>query len=170
MSDPLNKPMMSDHEIMVIDQLIEEYKPVNVLEWGSGGSTVYFPKQHKGIKKWISIEHSGKYIDKVKDCGLAESVTLVHCTLEVYLSIAKKMMPPEKYDFILIDGLMRAECLMYAEDLLSEKGFILVHDTGAARFKDISKWWPHQNEHILDGEKQYTEIAFAHRGLKLFKL
>ena len=63
----LGRPMMSEKEIEIIDRLIEERQPKYCLEWGSGNSTVYFPKKHKCIKSWLSVEHNGHYPEYLKD-------------------------------------------------------------------------------------------------------
>ncbi len=69
------KPMMSDKEIDIIDNLIEELKPRTVLEWGSGNSTIYFPKRNC-IEKWLSVEHNGHYVEYLKD-KILDKVTLL---------------------------------------------------------------------------------------------
>lgn len=61
-----DKPMMSDAEIKLIDDLISKHKPKYCLEWGSGGSTVHFPK-NIGIETWLSVEHNGHYVQYLED-------------------------------------------------------------------------------------------------------
>lgn len=155
------RPMMSDEEIKVIDELFDKHKFKTCLEWGSGGSTIYFPRRHKSITRWYSIEHNGKYVDMIKR-SLENTVTLKHVTLENYLGVVKGM----KFDFILIDGLMRQECLMFAEDMLNRGGVILLHDASRPEFQKPIKQWSGKTEQLSKGEGRTT--GCAHRGLYKF--
>ncbi len=54
-------PWMNQKEV----ELIEKYlnKDTIMLEWGSGGSTLYFSKK---VKTLYSIEHDKTYYNKIK--------------------------------------------------------------------------------------------------------
>lgn len=156
-----SKPMMSDEEIQIIDALFEKHKFKQCLEWGSGGSTIYFPRKHACIELWTSIEHNGKYVDLIKR-SVEQKVDLHHVTLEHYLSIVKG----RKFDFIFIDGLMREECLMFAEDMLNRGGMILLHDASRPQFQKPIKQWSGKTEQLSKGEGRMT--GCAHRGLYQF--
>lgn len=157
--DDFSKPMMSESEIKLIDDLIEEKKPKKVLEWGSGGSTVYFPNKHSCIEKWISIEHSERFVNYIKRY-LSNKVELKQVKLHEYLS----SVPDMKFDMILVDGLMRAECIMFSDHLLSEDGFLLLHDSGREEYRKLIK--ERKAVKLAEGEVKMT--SFAHRGLHLF--
>lgn len=158
------KPMMSDKEIKIVDDILSELKPKKCLEWGAGGSTVYFPEKHPEIESWTSIEHNGGWYQKLVK-RIPFKVDLRHVKVVDYL----KEVEGEKYDFILIDGLMRAECLMVAEDMLNPGGVILVHDTGRAWYQDLIKLWPaNRTQKLIDGEIPMRFEGFAHRGIHKF--
>ena len=38
------KPHMKNREILILEELLRNLKSKNCLEWGSGYSTIYFPK------------------------------------------------------------------------------------------------------------------------------
>ena len=114
---------MSDRDIAKIDSLLETYKPELCLEWGSGNSTIYFPKMHDCIKRWVSIEKSKKWFGHVWRYMKKSVVDLKLRTSVNYLDI------DGKYDFILIDGERRNECLELAQKLLTVTGFVLLHDS-----------------------------------------
>lgn len=63
------KPMMRNHQITAIERLLLNLKKrLNILEWGSGGSTVYFTDflDRNGIDyRWTSIEHNYEWFTKV---------------------------------------------------------------------------------------------------------
>lgn len=155
----MNKPMMSDREIEIIDGLIEKLRPAECLEWGSGGSTIYFP-QHNCIKSWLSIEHNGHF-KKDLDKKIKNNVNIFWTTNKwLYINHPKE----KKFDFILIDGVHRMECLEMAIGLLNKNGFILLHDSGRTEY-DLSQY---NYQILLDGEIP-TKDGFAHRGLALIQ-
>lgn len=157
----IQRPMMSEKEIAIIDKILSDRKPIFCLEWGSGGSTVYFPKTHSCIRQWVSVEHDGRYAEKVQK-EMDKKVILYQVKLQEYLSIVQNM----RFDFILIDGLMRAECLMFARELLNEEGIILLHDSSRAEYQKYINNWQGKTEKLADGEIETK--TFAHRGLYKF--
>jgi hypothetical protein len=60
----LIRHLMREWEIQIIKNILTKLKPRKCLEWGSGYSTVYFPKI-AGCK-WISIEHDQIWFAKIK--------------------------------------------------------------------------------------------------------
>lgn len=158
-------PMMSDKEITIVNQLIAKYQPKICLEWGSGGSTLFFPNENGCIKKWVSIEHNANYYEKVKQ-NADKKVDVYLVRLDEYLKKVKDL--DLKYDFIFIDGLMRAECLWFAEDYLNTGGFILLHDSGRAEYQDFISRSSFNKDKLIDGEIPITTNGFAHRGLTIF--
>lgn len=53
---------MQNEEVKTVEKYLMGSK--DVLEWGSGGSTIYFPKFING--KYVSIEHNRSWYDKIK--------------------------------------------------------------------------------------------------------
>ncbi len=99
MTNDISKPMMNNVEIKIIEGLL---KPdFECFEWGCGGSTLYYPKF---VKSWVSYEHDPEYYNEVKKKKPA-NVELHLVSLENYTKIQGI------YDFILIDGANRGECL-----------------------------------------------------------
>lgn len=162
--DKTGHPMMSEKEVAIIDKLIEERKPERCLEWGSGNSTVYFPNKHKCIKSWLSIEHVGHYPDYLKN-DVNNNTTIIWITNESsYVDCVKKN--GEKYDFILVDGNQREECLEIAYKIARKGAIILLHDSGRLKYKKfIDKY---DNEKLSEGEIKVKGGDYAHRGLTLF--
>lgn len=158
-----NKPMMSDKEIQIIDDLLQKLKPQHCLEWGSGNSTVYFSKR-SSIKSWLAIEHDGNILDylqnklpqKVQTVWILEGDSYADCVQRSH----------RKYDFILIDGLDREKCLQNALKIVSPNGFILLHDAGREEYQGMIK--KYKGEKLCDGEIPEGEY-YAHRGLAIFR-
>lgn len=152
--------MMSDEEIILVNSYIHPL--ARCLEWGSGGSTVYFPGRN-GSVTWLSIEHNGHWVQKIAS-DLPNNANVVWVPEdEWYVDCVKHS---GKFDFILIDGLHRERCLEVAKEIISEKGAILLHDSGRKEYQDFIK--KHGGEIISEGEEPF-EGYFKHRGLAVFR-
>lgn len=157
------KPMMADHEIKIIDDLLEKHKPKLCLEWGSGNSTTYFPK-HKSIELWLAVEHDGHYLDYLQDKCPANVQTLWILPGTSYADVVQRS--NRKFDFILIDGLDRAKCLENGLKVLNKGGIILLHDAGRKAYEGMIKEF--KGETLVEGEIVERDGGFAHRGLAVF--
>ena len=159
--------MMAEHEVKIVNDLLRKYQPETCLEWGSGNSTIYFPKEHEFIKQWVSVEHAGQYNIYLKaKVNLKKVILLWTPNNQWYLDCVKHQ--GKKYDFVLIDGIHREECLNIAHQITKEGGIILLHDTGRKEYeKFISKYL--NREILCEGDKPQKDGGFAHRGLTLFQ-
>ena len=114
--------------------LLKRFDKVDVLEWGSGRSTKYFPEflQENNIEyTWHAMEHDKGWYDHVKDFN----------TKGVELTFGDKdsddyLKPEGKYDVIYVDGRNRVKCLQYAKEILKPGGFVLLHDAQRERYKE----------------------------------
>ena len=150
------KPMMSEREITIISLLLEPW--YDVFEWGSGGSTVFFSSL---VKSWVSYEHDPEWIKKVQK-------EMVGNTRVVLVKEKKHYINPEgRYDFILIDGLHRKECLHKAMTMLKPGGSILLHDSERLEYKDWVNDFP--NLCLVKGEIPEDKTHYKHRGLRLYE-
>lgn len=152
-------PFMAEKEYYYIRDLINEKKYKTVLEWGAGASTIWFPQQCPQTI-WIAIESDPVYYEYLKPRVPQNVRIFLNATHDGYLDII------EKYDFILIDGLYRDECLKKAFDLLNEDGSIILHDSGRKAYHDWYKDYKH--EIIFEGEGWLGD-GWDHRGIALFK-
>lgn len=159
---------MSDLEIGIIDRLIESEKPKRVLEWGSGGSTVYFPKKHECIERWLSIEHNGNYIKNLLP-NINSKVDIIWVPEDNWYEDSVKF-HTDRYDMILIDGLRRNSCIPLANSLLAKDGFILLHDAGRLEYIKEVRQYGKRRKVLCEGAIKTDDGGFAHRGLvKLWK-
>jgi predicted O-methyltransferase YrrM len=128
------RPWMHPKEVELINKFLGKDKIM--LEWGSGGSTIYFSKR---VKKLYSIEHNKEYCNKLN--GLTPKNTNLYCippnkTIDIIDSdfssyenyITKTNDFKEKFDVILIDGRARVECAKQSLKLIKENGVVLIHD------------------------------------------
>lgn len=155
------KPMMSDREIKIIDRLLTGARCC--LEWGSGGSSVYFPETCPWVY-WLSVEHDGNWLKKISDdLPTNSNVVWVPEDPVWYVDCVKHT---RRFDFILIDGLYRERCLEIAKQIISKDGVILLHDAGRKEYQEFIK--KHGGEILIEGEEPY-EGHYKHRGLALFR-
>jgi len=176
-----NAPEMWLNEIRYIEKtlakLAQNNKLLNILEWGSGNSTTYFPKflRQKGIPfKWIAIEHFIPWHEKVtvmlKEDSLSNDVDffLKNPTYEADKNIQEALNLDEyinfpstlgiKFNFIWVDGRKRKECLEKASSILAANGVAVLHDAEREWYHDGFK------HYVNGGEFVVTNISPAARG------
>lgn len=127
-------PWMDDSEILLI--LKHLYYTDTMLEWGSGGSTLYFPYF---VKKYYSIEHDTEWSKKI-ELKKPQNVEFHHVPwdsprtiptqfeqFETYVHYIKKL-GIKQFDKILIDGRARGWCAEMALQFLHKDSIIFMHD------------------------------------------
>lgn len=127
-------PWMDDTEIALI--LKHLYYTDTMLEWGSGGSTTYFPHF---VSKYYSIEHDGEWSKKVQE-EMPPNVNFHHVPWDEPRTIPTQRSQFETYihhvdnlgvdtfDKVLIDGRARGWCAEYALNYLHKDSIIFIHD------------------------------------------
>jgi len=142
-------PEMWLSEISVIIDCFKNLKhdnPIEVCEWGSGNSTIFFPCYllNQGIKyHWTSIEHFVPWFDIVRR-GLADEklenidYALVDSTMESDKDKQRKQLMVDyinfplslnkKFDVVFIDGRKRLDCLKVASRVVKPDGMVFLHD------------------------------------------
>jgi CMP-N-acetylneuraminic acid synthetase/predicted O-methyltransferase YrrM len=146
-----NYPAMWLNEIAYIEKLLLEQaqhnEPINVLEWGSGRSTIYFSKflRKNNVKfTWSAIENFIPWYDTVDSMleneGISDTTRcfLKSATCEERKDIQETLDMTEflnfpfsldkKFNLILIDARKRKECLEKAPLLLERGGSVVLHD------------------------------------------
>lgn len=133
-------PLMTLKEISCVVSYLD--KNSIMLEWGAGGSTVYFPKF---VKKYYSIEHDKDFFLQVKD-----RIEKFKRYDNVYMNLAKvkkvdkypycddifyknyinyiEKFGEKRFDAILIDGRSRKACALAALKYMDEKSVLFIHD------------------------------------------
>lgn len=167
------KPWMSQTEI---DKILKYLKPNHkMLEWGCGGSTLFFPDY---VEKYYSIEHNENWYNEIKD-QVKENVTIVNIQRESdtgnlkssnyegldktsrYKDFNKYIKYPAKFetifDAVLIDGRARPECGKFITNYISNDSIIFVHDYFDKKHR--------AHYHVL--EEQYKVIDYVKTGQTL---
>lgn len=128
-------------------KLLEQYAPggARVLEWGCGGSTLFYSRY---VKDWQGVEHDSYWggilvghvaAQKAEFYNVNVSVTpIVHARenkeegsyAEFAAYIEKPRELGHKFDVVLIDGRARVECAnsLIRNSLLNPGAMVVVHD------------------------------------------
>lgn len=145
-------PFMGAHEIEAIRATLEGFRrPVRVLEWGSGRSTIYFSRLLPTGSSWHSIEHQPHWHELVADMLRPEDDAVISRTLiepdrpyhegtddgdfgsfRSYILFPSRL--GKRFDFILVDGRARVECMAVGWDLLAEDGIMALHDAQRSEY------------------------------------
>ncbi len=136
--EPAPEPYMTPEEVAAVEKLLLAHCPKNktasVLEWGSGGSTVAFPKFLKANGRsvnWLAVEHDSKWAERVI-ANVIAGVRVVNIKTDGPQGW-KPYIEPEaakgkKFDVVIVDGRMRRRCMAMAAGLLAEGGIVILHD------------------------------------------
>lgn len=128
------KPWMHDNEILLI--LKHLYYTDTMLEWGSGGSTLYFPYF---VKHYYSIEHNEDWFQKILpqipdnvnfnfvSWDSERTIPTQRDQFKTYIEYINEL-GVKKFDKILIDGRARGWCAEYALNYLHKDSIIFIHD------------------------------------------
>lgn len=167
-----NPPDMWINEIKYIKKkLIEQNQNnsfLNILEWGSGNSTIFFSKflKEENIPfKWIAIENFLPWYEKVlKMIELENLSNNVECillsptnesnkniqetlNLEDYINYPLKL--DLKFNLIFVDGRKRKECLEIASKSLAPQGLVLLHDAEREWFHPSFKFFKDGGKFVI---------------------
>lgn len=149
-------PWMSSIEI---ETILKYLSPESVmLEYGSGGSTNFFPKY---VKQYYSIEHNFEWYNKVSAMtSYSDRIHMYHirqdCEVPKHRAsnweeldnssrskeFAKYIRYPEiinkTFDAVLIDGRARPECAKFIYDYLNDGAHVFMHD-----------YWARERYHVV---------------------
>jgi hypothetical protein len=137
-------PFMHEKEYKFIESHLNNQ--MTMLEWGSGGSTLYFSKL---VKNYHSIEHDQEWYDKIEP-QIDDNVIYHHIPssvpwerpsdwrenpehhntpvkyFEEYINFVDEL--DIKFDCVLVDGRCRVHCAIKALSYLKDDGVLFFHD------------------------------------------
>lgn len=137
-----HRPWMKRRETALITALLRAISPLRCLEWGSGHSTLYFPRFMAAGGTWLSIEHDRAWNETIRGRLRDHRVKLVCVapdrapwggprddgTYESFRSYVDYPVGHGPFDFVLVDGRARPACVERAASLLSPRGVVVLHD------------------------------------------
>jgi len=137
-------------------------KSINVFEYGSGYSTIYFSKL---VNKITSIEYNTEWFEKIgTKLNTISNVELSYVLLDKNYSSAIEDITPkkQKYEFIIIDGRKRVECAKKAIKYFTPDGILLLDDSNRERYKDVFRFY------LKNGFRELTFSGIKPNGLEIF--
>lgn len=152
-------PFMEYFEIEAISFLLARLKPLKVLEWGSGQSTLFFSQFIDENSEWHAIEHVEDWALKISLTNTNTNVKIHHVPannpkfdnnqisgasyddFKNYLELPSDLGP---FDLIIVDGRARVSCLEKASTYLSPNGLIILHDANRKRYWSATRSFTHQ--------------------------
>ncbi len=132
-----NRPLWAPGAPEAIEQFIAARSgDVRVLEFGSGGSTMFLLRQGVSV---TTIEHHELWADglqqKAKSRGLADKLTILRRD-RPYHDVPAEFAENTKFDILLVDGRERSDCLRKALPHVASDGLVLLDDSQRPRY------WP----------------------------
>ena len=137
-------PWLTENAInYILDYINNQKKQINMLEFGSGGSTIFFSKFNINL---ISIEHDEIWAYNVqnkinkKNCKLVlKKSNVIENTdyLETPYFNAVDDLEIKNFDIILIDGRNRVDCFKKSEPLLKKGGLLILDNSEREEYKEI---------------------------------
>jgi predicted O-methyltransferase YrrM len=152
-------PLLDEPEVRALHALFKARQPARVLEWGGGGSTLYWPACYPAID-WVTLEHNPVYAEALRRCTLPDNVTLIERAYPEYYSMRAAEIGT--FDLIIVDGRERVRCLDAARLLLNPGGAAVLHDSSRERYAPARKLY--QSVTVLCGPN-----AKGRRGLWLLQ-
>lgn len=165
-------PAMWINEICYIKNILLELfrtsGSLNVLEWGSGNSTIHFSKflKEKSIGfKWVAVEHflpwHNKVVDLIKEHDLVADVEyflknptdepdkVIQETLHLSEYVNFPTTLNRRFNLIIVDGRKRKECLRVASTILAPSGTVILHDAERPEYHDGFSSYLHDGEFVI---------------------
>jgi len=159
-------PHLTDGAIEFLSNYLN--KKSEVLEFGSGDSTLWFAEHCKNV---ISVEHKEEWLlytsNLVKDKDNAfimfhpaNNIGKTDKTDKDY-SFVCDLFPDYKFDFILVDGRNRVECFLKSFRILKRGGILMLDNSERDEYKPIfDKFKLHQWSHSEQEGKNQANFGY----------
>lgn len=114
-----------------------------VLEFGMGGSTIWFADR---VKKLVSIEHDESWFLIIqKELRIKKVELILHKTTQIsdtdyikscYACEIDKF-PDEYFDLVLIDGRNRVNCFKHSDRVLKTGGYMMLDNSDREELQEV---------------------------------
>lgn len=122
---PRVHPWLTEKAISFLDEFLNKNPDAKILEFGCGGSTIWFSKK---TSKLVSIEHDKEWYNSVKsyiennaECNQVD-MRLID---RPYYGICDQF-PDDFFDLILVDGRDRVKCVEKSIRILKKGGVLML--------------------------------------------
>jgi hypothetical protein len=167
---PLNSydlpiPWMNYPVIAFLEERLEG--DLEMFEFGSGYSTLYFAERVKSI---CSVEYDEQWFNLFKTKELSENVNILFCDQDVNDFYCKSIKDCEKlFDIVLVDGRDRVNCIKESLDVLTERGVVLLDDSHRLKYSEGFEFLLEQGFRSLNFEGLKPSGSGVHRTTIFYK-
>jgi predicted O-methyltransferase YrrM len=123
-------PLLTEPARQFLDAFI--HPAMNVLEFGAGGSTVWFSRRCR----LTTIEPSPEWMDEVRRFVNPERWTAVLAD-RPYYEDAHSFGDPDSFDLVLVDGRDRVECCRVSIPLIKPGGILMLDNSERERYAEV---------------------------------
>ena len=124
-------PWMNFPVVRILEERLT--KDLNLFEFGSGYSTLFYAKK---VKTVTSVEYDEKWLNIIKS-QIPENVSIIFKREDVDGDYCRAIGATEdQYDVVIVDGRDRVNCIKQSMSALSSKGVILLDDSQRERYQE----------------------------------
>ena len=148
-------PWMCDPAVEQLEKLVRP--GARILEWGSGGSSIFFAEQGADV---ICIEHDRSWARLVRSeldrRGLSEPVTVNHIDLTAnYVAVVDRL--DGRFDLVVVDGRRRVECVDRARNRVAAGGWLVLDDSDRQAYSLAVEQMVGWHKLVLKGPRPQTK-------------
>jgi hypothetical protein len=124
-------PWMNFPVVRILEERLT--KDLNLFEFGSGYSTLFYAKKVKAVS---SVEYDEKWLNIIK-LQVPDNVNIIFKREDVDGDYCRAIGETgDQYDVVIVDGRDRVNCIKQSISALSLKGVILLDDSQRERYKE----------------------------------
>lgn len=125
-------PAVEHLETIILECLVGG-RECNVLEWGGGGSTVWFDAAGCYV---VTVEHNLMWASQIRK-ATTERVMVLQRHRPYYNTL--RALPGGVFDIVLIDGRDRVACVPESIRLVRPGGYVVLDDSSRNRYADAHR-------------------------------
>lgn len=151
-------PWMEYKELEIIKDILKRAKPLKCLEWGAGYSTIYFSNYVNSNSEWVSVEDNKDWAETTKKINKKLNVKIFYVQpnqfpwtdefgdgnysdLRDYVEFPVRF---GNFDFIIVDGRARNDCLIKAYEIINNEGVVVLHDANRSHYHKSFRLFKYQ--------------------------
>jgi|7_EtaG_2_1085326.scaffolds.fasta_scaffold06536_2 predicted O-methyltransferase YrrM len=145
-------PWLVDEAVEFLKREINARNINNILEFGSGASTIWFSKR---VEILVSVEHDKDWYTKIFNLIKPRTGIDLRLRPQPYNTVCKESLPVREFDLVLIDGRDRVACAQSAYQMIRPGGFLMLDNSDL-----FTTWAPP----IFDLLKSWDKITWVQKG------
>lgn len=150
------KPWMCRPAVKKLEKLVAP--GMRILEWGSGGSTVFFAEKDVNV---ICIEHDASWVKLLETeltrRNLRAQVTINQIDLTAnYVDVADQL--SGSFDLVIVDGRRRVECVNKAHSRVVPGGWMVLDDSDREAYSPAYGQLAGWHKLVLKGPRRETKV------------